>query len=496
MSTRVFCVGALAALTAAAACNGSESEPHGSVDMSLVGQAPSGTVYRLRDAAIVVQGPASTTFFFSEEDPNRTHLSATVVVGDYTAFLQEGWRLERLGADGSAHTVQATLLSANPQPFHVSAGGSTVVPLRFRAGEDVVMDQGSFDIVLEVEETPTTPHYCTTNAECGSGQTCCVTGFLGSCQTLAPGQSCPLPDLTVSADTAAASLFISHQTFDANSCALQEGCVSGAGDRRLLNFSTQTPNLGQADVILGDPTQNPGFQFAPCHGHYHFEGYARYELVDATGAITATGHKQAFCLLDSQRISGDRTPQFHCGFQGITAGWSDIYGAGLDCQWIDVTNVPAGQYQLRIAINPDHIISESDYSNNTISLPVTITDDVPPMPVDPAQVVQACPVAGAGGPGRECGWEYAAGQTAVACTPGATVALGCGCGTGTCVGDPMIRVCEGNGPCVASTALALVDDRCGLCPDTSFTCPASGVYTVLTGPYSASSAYTCEIGVH
>ena len=59
------------------------------------------------------------------------------------------------------------------------------------------------------------------------------------------------------------------------------------------------------------------------------------------------------------------TPQFdHCGYQGISAGWADVYHRGLDCQWIDITGVPSGRYVLEVAINPAHVIQEHNYSNN------------------------------------------------------------------------------------------------------------------------------------
>ena len=76
------------------------------------------------------------------------------------------------------------------------------------------------------------------------------------------------------------------------------------------------------------------------------------------------------------------------------------------------------------------------------------------------------------------GVDIAAGQQAVACTPGASVTLGCGCGSvGTCANDPVLRVCDGGDACIAANALASVDDTCGYCPQTTFVCPASGVYT-------------------
>ena len=39
----------------------------------------------------------------------------------------------------------------------------------------------------------------------------------------------------------------------------------------------------------------------------------------------------------------------------------DLYSRHLDCQWIDVTDVPPGIYILRLLVNPDNLVLESDY---------------------------------------------------------------------------------------------------------------------------------------
>lgn len=86
------------------------------------------------------------------------------------------------------------------------------------------------------------------------------------------------------------------------------------------------------------------------------------------------GLKQAFCWLDSARISGSLPGKFNCSNQGITAGWSDIYGRGLDCQWVDITGLAAGNYQLRVSVNDSTtLVTESDYSNNVSAIRVRIT---------------------------------------------------------------------------------------------------------------------------
>ena len=167
-----------------------------------------------------------------------------------------------------------------------------------------------------------------------------------------------------------------YETTDAfteDDCEVQENMIS-AGTHRLLRFSTESRNIGGGNVAMGNPVGNPNFEFQECHGHYHFKGFAAYSLKDQSGAVVASGRKVSFCLEDVRRwdSTSPADPKFDCATQGIQAGWSDIYDSGLPGQWIDITGVPAGSYDLEITINPEHMIDEADYSNNTATVPVTI----------------------------------------------------------------------------------------------------------------------------
>jgi hypothetical protein len=185
-----------------------------------------------------------------------------------------------------------------------------------------------------------------------------------------------LPDLGVDQNDLKNSVQITTQNFPADHCAVVEGCVDGTGLRRLLRFNTTTPNYGPGDAFLGDPRGNDTFVYSACHDHYHFQEYADYRLLDMSGNIVARGHKQAFCLVDLWKPDGLRgraDPQFlDCGFQGISAGWADVYHRGLDCQWIDITGVPSGRYVLEVQINPAHVIREHNYSNNSARTEVNV----------------------------------------------------------------------------------------------------------------------------
>src|SRR5439155_2897475 len=169
------------------------------------------------------------------------------------------------------------------------------------------------------------------------------------------------------------------QTFAASSCAVVEGLMS-SGTRRIIRFDTQTANQGTADCFFGNPVNNPLFEWAPCHAHYHFKNYIKYVLRDAGGQIVVTGLKIGSCMLDSFRWdpNSGTTPKYTCSNQGIQRGWGDLYSSSLDGQWIDITGVPDGSYTLDMQANPMGVIQEASYANNTTSIPISI--GLPPAP--------------------------------------------------------------------------------------------------------------------
>ncbi|HVK78742.1 MAG TPA: lysyl oxidase family protein [Kofleriaceae bacterium] len=179
-----------------------------------------------------------------------------------------------------------------------------------------------------------------------------------------------LPDLSLDESRMAGTVLIQEQFFAAGACELLEGCIGAAGTRRLLRFSTVSANLGEGDVRMGPPEQNPAFAYSACHGHYHLTGFADYALV-GPGGVVVGGHKQAFCLFDSIQLDGSKPSHgYDCGNQGISAGWADSYPRNLPCQWIDITDVPPGAYTLRVEVNPTGVIAETDRTNNILELPV------------------------------------------------------------------------------------------------------------------------------
>jgi hypothetical protein len=188
-----------------------------------------------------------------------------------------------------------------------------------------------------------------------------------------------LPDLII--NTNSVNAFIVSQTFASNDCNVVEGCAA-PGTRLLLEFNTETRNIGNADLVLGNPTNNPLFVWSPCHGHYHFEGYCLYNLLDASSHVVVTSHKAAFCIDDVFQwdSSANSNRVYNCNYQGIQHGWADVYAAGLPTQWLDITGVPSGNYVLQLIVNPYGLLPESDTNNNTVYVPFFI----PPVCLPPA----------------------------------------------------------------------------------------------------------------
>ncbi|WP_224370962.1 ADYC domain-containing protein [Hyalangium versicolor] len=119
------------------------------------------------------------------------------------------------------------------------------------------------------------------------------------------------------------------------------------------------------------------------------------------------------------------------------------------------------------------------------SVPLTISRTTPSM--------QAC-TSSTTGIARSCGFTSMGVGT---CTPGTSVTLGGGaCGLGACTGDTAVRVCEGTLPCEHSSTTRLVsgNDACGsFCSSVQFTCPVSGIYNVLAGPYVSSGSWSVKL---
>ncbi len=218
---------------------------------------------------------------------------------------------------------------------------------------------------------------CTDPAACNYNPN--ATSNDGSC-IYWPDTNCTGPDLTVVESEITNSLYFDTETAAANDCRVDEGCLNGYGLRDVLRFTTWIKNIGAQDYYIGVPSlSNPQFSNNNCHGHWHYEGYAFYALYDNLGNQIPIGYKNGFCVLDLE-CSGGGSAQYGCGDMGITSGCGDIYSAGLDCQFVDLTDVDTGFYQLVVRVNWDHSPDylgrvEETYDNNAAHACIHFTRD-------------------------------------------------------------------------------------------------------------------------
>jgi hypothetical protein len=127
------------------------------------------------------------------------------------------------------------------------------------------------------------------------------------------------------------------------------------------------------DVTVEDATVGC-FVFHEVHDHWHFEGFARYRLVNPrTGRAVATQAKVGFCVVDNYRwraeLPGSPANAHYrsCqpdAVQGLSVGWADVYPAFLAAQWLDVSGLSPGRYCLVQRIDPGDRIAEADDGNN------------------------------------------------------------------------------------------------------------------------------------
>ena len=108
---------------------------------------------------------------------------------------------------------------------------------------------------------------------------------------------------------------------------------------------------------------------------------------------------------------------------------------------------------------------------------------------------------------RDCGYSQLLYFT---CTPAAAVTAACSslCGLGSCTEneDTVMHACAGHVNCFPHMAIASNDDSgCGpatcvsggdCCSRVAFTCPPSGLYTVVWGAYDTEDTpfVTCNVG--
>ncbi len=165
---------------------------------------------------------------------------------------------------------------------------------------------------------------------------------------------------------------------------------SGALEMRgSLPSGTQMTSVAQRIRLVGgtyvDDTSRGAqivYEDADGHDHWHLKDISRYTLWNqAKTAQVAPSMKVGFCLEDSERrerngpaakvytaaltsFCRNWEPQADSTYQGVSAGWRDIYYKTVAFQWVDVSDVRPGVYRLGSRIDPQNVVIESNESNN------------------------------------------------------------------------------------------------------------------------------------
>lgn len=179
--------------------------------------------------------------------------------------------------------------------------------------------------------------------------------------------------------------------------------------RRLLRFSTVQVNVGPGPFRLygfdADGTADQGdllsvvqwirredgswteratsarmsWSFDDGHDHWHLLDFQKFKLVSLDTEVLGNVAKIGFCAFDSYPYTSFKTAFYTSNrtcqtrssgkvLMGTSRGWGDIYRASIAFQWIDITDLPNGDYKVRVVVDPplasDGLFRESDESNN------------------------------------------------------------------------------------------------------------------------------------
>jgi hypothetical protein len=176
----------------------------------------------------------------------------------------------------------------------------------------------------------------------------------------------------------------------------------GALDFRGERESASVPMKAFQRLYFPDKTwkQEPSpaelvYVTADGHEHWHLQHTASYSLWnEAKTARVAPAQKVGFCLEDSEHVEPEvgpakavysegagrkfcdqHEPEATRLFEGVSAGWRDLYESNLAFQWVDVSNVLPGKYWLREDIDPDGVVKEAGgpkepaYSTAPVTIP-------------------------------------------------------------------------------------------------------------------------------
>jgi hypothetical protein len=357
-----------------------------------------------------------------------TATSATpflVSVKDTAASLSSGWDLYLYGPNGLA-LAGANGVGANGQAVEIDAplpGQYTIVVTYTYAEDPAAAYTGEVRALTAPVWNP-------------PSATCDVTvGAVTGCFLLPELRAIPASDLHVSGLPPVASTPLGFplpvDVPTASSCYLDEALLNPG--QRCLRFTSDVVNVGAGTLTIGvpwlatQPSPASGFlpggcqaqqvihttagevasrpagdcEFHPAHAHFHYRDLVSFTLyaLDGNGGVgapAASSLKESFCLADDDYFgfgtSGPNGPRNYVGQpdcnlpahvdptaitvdEGLTPGWGDVYTWDTPDQFIDISAVPPGVYDLVERTNPSSTILVSGAQQTCSLTQLSLTAD-------------------------------------------------------------------------------------------------------------------------
>jgi hypothetical protein len=205
---------------------------------------------------------------------------------------------------------------------------------------------------------------------------------------------------------------------------------STAPPRMVVRQAIQSDVDGPIPMTFGESQHRTSswayYEPAAAHEHWHLMNFEYFQLRTPAGDTVVTDRKNGFCLGDryvaagadslAHRPSGLGTPADELAhkldghrcehhnpealdvFFGISVGMGDDYKYKVEFQWLDITKVPSGTYDVVTVANPDRVLLEKNYdptaSSRALSIPGPGGATRPPMRITkPPEVklLRGCP---------------------------------------------------------------------------------------------------------
>src|SRR5581483_4565179 len=156
------------------------------------------------------------------------------------------------------------------------------------------------------------------------------------------------------------------------------GMLDLEGSRQDTTVATMTAN----QVVNGVSTPEGEFQFNtnPTHDHWHYLAIDKYMLVTDDSSLTEVGRDQktGFCIGTGvlAGFCGQNQPSALSMSESISPTDphpDDVYDPAVDGQFIDITGIAAGTYDVVEWVNYDCRLQDTTPSDNTYAVKLSIT---------------------------------------------------------------------------------------------------------------------------